>query len=100
VLLIYLISGLVFYFVRNARAQFGAEEPATSTRSRLNQGLSGTALLVFIAALTIGAGSIASDNKANALLVYLSKPITRLDTGRQVGRYLPAHRGCRSCPRS
>lgn len=90
VLLIYLISGLVFYFTRNARAQFGAEEPANQYAITLNQGLSGTALLVFIAALTIGAGSIASDNKANALLVYLSKPITRLDylVGKWVGIFL------------
>lgn len=90
VLLIYLISGLVFYFTRNARAQFGAEEPANQYAIFLNQGLSGTGLLLFIAALTIGAGSIAADNKANALLVYLSKPITRLDylIGKWVGIFL------------
>ncbi|MBC8139482.1 MAG: ABC transporter permease subunit [Fibrella sp.] len=90
VLLIYLISGLVFYFTRNARAQFGAEEPANQYAVFLSQGLSGTGLLLFIAALTVGAGSIAADNKANALLVYLSKPITRLDylVGKWVGVFL------------
>ncbi len=36
-------------------------------------------LLVFIVALNVGAGSIAADNGANALLVYLSKPLTKGD---------------------
>ncbi|MBC7807299.1 MAG: ABC transporter permease subunit, partial [Akkermansiaceae bacterium] len=90
ILLVYLISGMVFYFTRNARAQFGAEEPANQYAIVLNQGLSGTGLLLFIAALTVGAGSIAADNKANALLVYLSKPITRLDylVGKWMGVFL------------
>jgi ABC-2 type transport system permease protein len=34
---------------------------------------------LFILALTVGSGSIAADNRANALLVYLSKPITKGD---------------------
>ncbi len=37
------------------------------------------AILVFLVALMIGSGSVAADNRANALLVYLSKPITRAD---------------------
>lgn len=37
------------------------------------------ALFVFIVALIVGAGSIAADNGANALLVYLSKPLTKGD---------------------
>ncbi len=36
-------------------------------------------LFVFIVALNVGAGSIAADNGANALLVYLSKPLTKGD---------------------
>ncbi len=90
VLLIYLISGLVFYFTRNVRAQFGGEAPVNQYAVVLDQGLGGTGLLLFIAALTIGAGSIAADNRANALLVYLSKPITRLDylVGKWIGLFL------------
>lgn len=34
---------------------------------------------VFAIALFIGAGSIAADNRANAIQVYLSKPLTRFD---------------------
>jgi ABC-2 type transport system permease protein len=42
-------------------------------------------------ALTLGAGAIANDNRANALLVYLSKPCTKTDylIGKWVGIYLP-----------
>lgn len=89
-LLIYLINGLVFYFTRNVQAQFGGEEAANQYAVSLNQGLSGTGLLLFIAALTVGAGSLAADNRANALLVYLSKPITRLDylVGKWMGVFL------------
>ena len=36
-------------------------------------------LMVFIEALIIGAGCIAADNQANALLVYLSRPLSKLD---------------------
>ena len=48
-------------------------------------------LMFFIVALLIGAGSIANDNRANALLVYLSKPCTKLDyiIGKWVGIFIP-----------
>jgi ABC-2 type transport system permease protein len=36
-------------------------------------------LWLFSLALAVGAGSIASDLRSNALLVYLSKPLTRID---------------------
>lgn len=42
-------------------------------------------------ALLLAAGAIANDNKANALLVYLSKPVTRRDylLGKFVGIWVP-----------
>jgi ABC-2 type transport system permease protein len=45
----------------------------------------------FIIALIIGAGTIANDNRANALLVYLSKPIGKRDyvLGKWFGVFLP-----------
>lgn len=48
-------------------------------------------LMFFIVALLIGAGSIANDNRANALLVYLSKPCTKTDylIGKWVGIFIP-----------
>lgn len=44
----------------------------------------------FLIALMVGAGSIANDNKANALLSYLSKPCTKTDylIGKWVGVFL------------
>src|SRR5262249_40258353 len=48
--------------------------------------------MFFLVALTmvVGAGSIANDNRANALLVYLSKPVTKLDylVGKWVGVFV------------
>ncbi|HEY3266925.1 MAG TPA: ABC transporter permease subunit [Armatimonadota bacterium] len=46
---------------------------------------------LFGIALLVGAGSIASDNRANALQVYLSKPITKGDylLGKWMGVFLP-----------
>lgn len=41
--------------------------------------------------LFLGAGAIANDNRANALLVYLSKPVTKLDylIGKWMGVFVP-----------
>jgi ABC-2 type transport system permease protein len=46
--------------------------------------------LLLVIALMVGAGAIANDNRANALLVYLSKPCTKLDYvfGKWVGLFL------------
>lgn len=48
-------------------------------------------LLLFVIALMLGAGSIANDNRAKALLVYLSKPCSKLDyiIGKWFGIFLP-----------
>lgn len=45
----------------------------------------------FAIALILGAGTIANDNRANALLVYLSKPISKKDyvLGKWMGIFLP-----------
>jgi len=47
-------------------------------------------LWLFLITLMIGAGSIAADNQANALLLYLSKPITKSDylLGKWMGIFL------------
>jgi len=46
---------------------------------------------LMLCALLLGAGAIANDNRANALLVYLSKPCTKLDyvMGKWVGIAIP-----------
>jgi ABC-2 type transport system permease protein len=48
-------------------------------------------IMFLIIGLIIGAGAIANDNRANALLVYLSKPCTKLDylMGKWFGVFLP-----------
>ncbi|MBS1721153.1 MAG: ABC transporter permease subunit [Armatimonadetes bacterium] len=48
-------------------------------------------LIYFILALMIGIGSIANDNRANALLVYLGKPCTKSDylIGKWLGIAIP-----------
>jgi ABC-2 type transport system permease protein len=97
ILLTYLILGVIFYFTQNLtqnlQEQFGGALPGRPDNPyvlTLNQALSGTGILLFAAALTVGAGSIAADNRANALLVYLSKPITRNDylLGKWIGVFL------------
>ena len=47
----------------------------------------------FLITLVVGAGSIAADNKANALIVYLSKPITKSDylLGKWMGVFLTVY---------
>lgn len=48
-------------------------------------------LTFLIIALLVGAGAVANDNRANALLVYLSKPCTRRDyvVGKFFGVWIP-----------
>lgn len=48
-------------------------------------------LIYMVIALLVGAGAVANDNRANALLVYLSKPCTRLDyvVGKFFGVWIP-----------
>lgn len=48
-------------------------------------------LMMLMVALMVGAGAIANDNRANALLVYLSKPCTKLDylIGKWFGVFVP-----------
>jgi ABC-2 type transport system permease protein len=50
-------------------------------------------LLLLLIALMVGSGSIAADTRANALMVYLSKPITKGDylLGKWVGIFLPIY---------
>lgn len=48
-------------------------------------------LFYFVLALMLGVGAIANDNRANALLVYLSKPCSRFDYvfGKWLGIFVP-----------
>jgi ABC-2 type transport system permease protein len=94
--LIYFFLGIMFYFNKGLRQQmeetgnFMAAGPANPYALSLYQGMTSTHLLVVIAAITVGASVIAADNRANALLVYLSKPLTRIDylVGKWMGVFL------------
>ncbi len=59
-------------------------------REQFLHGLSYAQMPLMLIALTVGAGAIANDNRANALLVYLSKPCTRFDYafGKWIGVFL------------
>jgi ABC-2 type transport system permease protein len=60
---------------------------------QLYNALNNQAFFIFLAAITLGAGSIAADNRTNALLVYLSKPVTKGDylLGKWMGLFLPLY---------
>ncbi len=59
-------------------------------REQFLHGLSYAQMPLMLIALVVGAGAIANDNRANALLVYLSKPCTRFDYafGKWIGVFL------------
>jgi ABC-2 type transport system permease protein len=84
----YFMLGVIFYFMDvtseqinaasgiNASSQFFAN---ITWKDQFLNGFSSSQLFLFILSLLIGAGAIANDNRANALLVYLSKPCSKLD---------------------
>lgn len=84
VFLSYIVHALLLYFLRDQFEQMGADAsliPGQQTifRDTLWRGLTWTWLPLFLVALVAGSGSLAADNRANALLVYLSKPLTKTD---------------------
>lgn len=56
-------------------------------------GVSFGQMMFLVMALILGSGSIANDSRANALLVYLSKPVTKFDYlfGKWFGIFLPLY---------
>lgn len=93
----YMILLIIFYFIdlsSPVSALTGQGNPIFSNIIWKNQFLNAFAvsqLFLFILALLLGAGAIANDNRANALLVYLSKPCSKLDyvIGKWVGIFVP-----------
>lgn len=82
----FLLTGFVLY-LQGLQERGGAmlnpmgmpsEEVKTYAR-HFFQALDWQRYWIFALALSVGAASIAADTRANALLVYLSKPITRVD---------------------
>ncbi len=89
----YMILLAIFYFVdqSSAAAQLGQVFGRIVWRDQFINGFAVSQLFLFILALLLGAGSIANDNRANALLVYLSKPCSKLDyvIGKWLGIFIP-----------
>lgn len=95
----YFVMMIVLFFVEQMApaSAGGGPNPMTAFYDRLvwkDQFLHGISLgqiWFLVLALLVGAGSIANDNRANALLVYLSKPCEKLDyiIGKWVGIFLP-----------
>ena len=79
----YFILLIVFYFVdlaSPATAEIGAKNPVlllVKWNEQFLNAFSTSQIWLFLVALLLGAGTIANDNRANALLVYLSKPCTK-----------------------
>ena len=72
------------------------------TREMFREFLEQQGFFVFFITIYVGAGLIANDRRANALQIYLSKPLLRIGVHRrQAGgaRRVPAarHAGCRRC---
>lgn len=88
---------IVMLYVMDALAQnvpLGQKNPLLERMAWKNPFLvafSFSQIWLLLLALLIGIGAIANDNRANALLVYLSKPISRLDylIGKWVGIFIP-----------
>lgn len=71
----FLVRAVQLYFAANVpQAAFLAPTPVTF-REYLDQ----QSLFVFFITIYVGAGLIASDRRANALQIYLSKPLTRAE---------------------
>jgi ABC-2 type transport system permease protein len=94
-ILLHLGLALLFYMTNNSnRVLGGLSEGRFKTDFTYSSccylGITESWFLTFIAGLVVGAGSIASDIQANALLVYLSRPLSRLDylVGKITGVFL------------
>lgn len=94
----FMIFMAVLYFVTSISGASGSAAPVTSTffdklvwHDQFLTAFGFSQLFLLIIALMIGSTSIASDNLANALLIYLARPITKLDylVGKWLGVFIP-----------
>ena len=94
----YLIMMAVLFFVAQFTSESSMGEQAMGSvlnrlvwKDQFLHGFSYAQLPLLLVALMLGSGAIANDNRANALLVYLSKPCTKFDYlfGKWVGVFVP-----------
>lgn len=90
----YLVLSITFYVMDTiATSVPNAPSPFKTMiwKDRMLDAFSFGQMWFLLLALLIGAGAIANDNRANALLVYLSKPCSKTDylIGKWVGLFIP-----------
>jgi ABC-2 type transport system permease protein len=94
----YLAMIVILFFVQEftgsnptAQQAFLAFENGLVWKDQMLHGFGFSQHLLLVVALLVGAGAIANDNRANALLVYLSKPCRKIDylIGKWVGVFVP-----------
>ncbi|MBV6458327.1 MAG: hypothetical protein HONBIEJF_01454 [Fimbriimonadaceae bacterium] len=95
----YLVMGIVFFFLDRVAQSSGPRGDQLTEqffariiwKDQFLHGIGTGQIWLMATALLLGAGAIANDNRANALLVYLSKPCTKLDylIGKFVGIWVP-----------
>ncbi len=93
----YLSLAAYLYVVEQIGLSAGQDQMSEQVMSRiiwhdqLINGFTSSNLFVLATLLLLGAGSIANDNRSNALLVFLSKPTTKLDylVGKWMGLFVP-----------
>ena len=92
VFILYLGAGLLLYFTQTLTAGQNlpgqADEHHRFAQTFMNL-FNFTGILIFAATLSVGAAAISADTKANALMIYLSKPLTKGDylLGKWVGTF-------------
>lgn len=93
----YIVMMVVLYFIDVLAANAGAAQNRfladVKWADQFVTGVSTAQLFLLIVAMIIGIGAIANDNRANALLIYLSKPCTKLDylIGKWLGVFIPLY---------
>jgi ABC-2 type transport system permease protein len=93
----FLILGAILYFIEQSIVASDVSDGADRFYNQMvwkDQFLIGftfAQLMFLVLTLIVGAGAIANDNRTNALLVYLSKPVTKLDYifGKWMGVFVP-----------
>lgn len=90
-MLSYVVAG--FMLRTNVAMESFGGGPSQSYATFFFEALSRQEFWIFLTALVVGTNIIAADIRANALMIYLSKPITKGDylLGKWVGTFLPLY---------
>jgi ABC-2 type transport system permease protein len=86
----YVFGILILFFTAQFQSAMSAVGQRPEWSSHFMNALPWALFFMLPVTMVVGAASIAADNRANALLVYLSKPVTKLDylAGKWVGVFV------------